>query len=186
MARFTDLSDELTITIGSYVRKPAHRLSLAPLNRQTHSLIIPLLYEHIVLHPDDYPDQRSSKDEYGVERGTLARLAATMAQNSNLHSVVRTFELGLQFIRTSERQELDKILSSTNSLKSFRLREGSHPGRTWIVLFALENTMATLESLDLSSSDYCYSAHSDTTSLRRLIALKHLSIQSRFRIGMMR
>ena len=168
------------------MRKPAHKLSLALLNRQTHSLIIPRLYEHIVLHPDDYPDQQSSKDEYGVERGTLARLAATLAQNSNLHSVIRTLELGLQFIRTSERQGLNNILSSTNSLKRFRLLEGSYLGRTWIVLLALENSMATLESLDLSNSDFCYSALGDNPSLRHFIALKHLSIQSRFRTGILR
>lgn len=187
MARFADLSNELIIAIGSHICKPAHSLDLVVLNRQTHSLIIPLLYEHIVLHPIDYAGQEICGEDWKSERGIVTRLANKLRTNPDFRSAIRTFELGLTAaFRPSS--ELYRLFFLMTSLKQFRLVGGTFLGPTGVVLPPLAYRSATLESLDLSSvhRGHGYPGYGIDYGLDDFIALKHLCIQNRCCKGTMR
>ena len=182
MARFTNLSNELIIAIGSHIRKPAHSLNLVLVNRRTHGLILPLLYEHIVLHPNDYPDRTDSKYQR-LNPCWMVQFCDNPAVEIGLRSV-HTLEIGQDSLcKDFHSHHLKYILSRTTSLKRFCLLAGSFTYPTLpMVVFALDRVSTTLESLDLSSIYYNTPSEAsgwyDVPGLGHFTALKHLCIQS--------
>ena len=89
MAKFTDLSNEIVIAIASFIRKPADILHLCIAERRSHEIIIPLLYENIVLHDLDYP----THERHTYERHTHKRHTPRWSTlNSKIHLLGQLFE----------------------------------------------------------------------------------------------
>lgn len=59
MANFADLPNELIIKIISHLRSSLWRLNLVKVNHRIHNLIIPILYEDILLDYRDYDTNHS-------------------------------------------------------------------------------------------------------------------------------
>ena len=75
-----DLSNEIVIAIASFIRKPADILQLCIADRRSHDIILPLLYENIVLHHLDYSANRHHCLSSNV--GSLCGLLKHQQQNS--------------------------------------------------------------------------------------------------------
>ena len=179
MAKFTHLPNELIITIASHIRKPAHILHLVLLNHRTHDLIIPLLYQHIILHSKDYPCPRPISVLTGHRLGpiwNIRRLCARFTASPALRSEVHTFEIGLDAI---DRHDFSFLLTQMNSLKRLRiLRDPYFSEMPTLPEMTFDFVSKTVESLDLGKCDFLFCAHGNRTSFSHFTALKHLSIQS--------
>ena len=78
------------------------------------------MYEHIVLHPNDYGDDIPFNGRRG-SRWHIPRLSTTLADNPGLGSMIRSFEIGLNAIGRVKDHESAILLTRMTSLKRFRL-----------------------------------------------------------------
>ena len=95
MAKFTDLPNELVIAVASHTRKPGDILQLCIAERRSHHVILPLLYENIVLHHLDY----SIPEDNGVLQ--------LHSLKSNISSLCQLFKQQQQNAKTGNGQSAD-------------------------------------------------------------------------------
>ena len=199
MAKFTDFSNELVLIIASFIRKPADILQLCIADRRCHDLILPLLYENIVLHQSDYPtgrqygissnlnslcgllnrQQESSRsgNSNGPDFGARCRFLniITMHRNrgSPVHSVIELFTF-LPFLRNLS------LIIGRRHISYWP--DHQFPFRKLIqALHLLENTLESLTLYIAHPWDFC--GKDGIGSLHGFKAMKQLRIQSGLLVG---
>lgn len=96
MAKFEDLSNEIVIALGSHLDKPSNSRSLANVNQRMKGLMIPLLFENIVLDRKHY--NRFLRDN--IVRGNIYDLLHTLGFcKPKLGSTIRTLDVSVESIR---------------------------------------------------------------------------------------
>ncbi|CAD6591334.1 MAG: hypothetical protein ASARMPREDX12_005082 [Alectoria sarmentosa] len=87
MAKFTNLSNEVVITIAPHIQKPADILHLCIAKRRNYAINPPLLYENISLHHLDYPThEQHSLNKNLISLYRLLRQRQQENRRKNRHS----------------------------------------------------------------------------------------------------
>lgn len=185
MARFTDLSNELILAMRFHLRKPTDILTLALIDRRCYAMILPLLYETVTLHLEDYLsiDRRYSDLKVQAKIFQLLR--------TQRHAQIRTLNvcasLGYDLSFPTKQLNLFRLLPHLKSLTFLQLHilksvNGTRVFPVWFLSKALRSTSGTLRHLVLciqGREDH----HLPIGNLRTLTALKHLCIQSSVLLG---
>lgn len=185
MARFTDLSNELILAIRSHLRKPADILALALSDRRCSTMIMPLLYETVALHQEDFLsiDQRYS--DLKVQAKIFQLLRTHRIRHIRTLNVCASLGYDLSF--PAKQLNVFRLLPHLKSLTSLQLCilkniNGMCVFPIWLLSKALRSTSGTLRGLVL-----CIEDREDfglpIGDLRNLTSLRHLCIQSSVLLG---
>ena len=198
MAKFADLSNELVIAIASHIRKPADILQLCIAERRSHKIIMPLLYENIVLHYLDYSPRELFSLNSNIS--SLCNLFNKQQQNSKtgndqnpeFGAECRSLSINMLNGRRCPTTSVLELLSFLPFLRNLSLIINRRPlgyrpdftyeiGRLERALHALRYT---LENLTLSIGRYEGSCRQPGIgSMHQFKAMKQLRIQSLVLIG---
>lgn len=187
MARFTDLSNELTMAIASQLPRTSDKLRLALVSHRIHALIISILYRQMVFNYErDKP-----KIVYGRISDTtqsMRNLARTLEDADPIYRVaIRSLDMTLDLDRGAIDFSIFNILHRIQWLKHLRLflrglvmgfRSDFSPANLGETL---RHTSDTLETLVISVDGR--QDRSDIGSLRHFRSLKLLCIQSHVLLG---
>ena len=197
MAKFTDLSNEVVIAIGSFIRKPTDILHLYIAERRSYGLIGPLLYENIVLHHNDYRSRGEHKRDL-IEQGRPLRRLVLKLMEEYKRDYTRGKECRSLAIRTGERLSFAlpdvfnigfyaPFLKNLSLIICVRQDEArfNQELRISAVGVALQDFSPSLETLTLyiGGKDDCSGLDKSISNLHKFKAMKKLCIQSQFLLG---
>ena len=200
MAKFTDLSNELVIAIASFIRKPADILHLCIAERRSHGIILPLLYENIVLHHLNYPTHGICLGRDDFESGVCSLLRLFWQQHrrfkrnggrhgTNFGAECRSLAINMEHMGFPPPKML-QLFRFLPFLRYLSIISGGHRYDGWdrhvfqVGDFerALHPLHDTLETLTLFIG-YYHGNKNGIRSLHRFKAMKQLSIQSHILLG---
>ena len=199
MAKFMDLSNELVIAIVSFIRKPADILQLCIADRRSHDIILPLLYENIVLHHLDYPTDRPHSLSSNVI--SLCRLFNHQQQNGrsgnsngpDFGAGCRSLNINMHWSTRCNAYSVTELLSFLPFLRNLSFissrRRFFYYGPSikfptvdlGQALHPLQDTLVTLTLYIGHEFEYC--TIYGIGSLHRFKAMKQLCIQSPVLVG---
>ena len=190
MARFTKLSTELLLNIGSYVHRSSHALNFVLINRKTSRLISDVLYKDIVL--SDFKGPQAPEPSPWAVSENLRRLVDKIKTTPALGLLVRSVEVAVACNRRCPTLELWVLMQHTPSLKAFNLTTNppypaSYPWGDptfWPDELApvLYNVQHTVERLTINV-EFGRNDNTHMSFLKEFPALKFLSIKSHILLG---
>ena len=188
----------MVIAIASFIRKPADILQLCIADRRSHDIILPLLYENIVLHHLDYSAKRQHCLNSNV--GSLCGLLKHQQQNSrsgnsngpDFGAGCRSLNIVMHHTRRSPAKSVMELFTFLPFLRNLSLisRRGLNfygtdrffpIGELGQALYPLRDTLETLTLYIGREGEYDGSY--GIGSLHGFKALKQLRIQSGALVG---
>ncbi len=157
MAKLMDLSNELILKIGTHIGKTPDKVHLIKVNRRTKCLLIPILYEHLILKHTDYLPN-GGRNKYDTITSRITMLRQTLARDDrHLGMAIKYMDIHIQMFSGNPNASLVGFFQLTPCSKHLTLvttitGEQDHYDKLRVSELGqmLRNVTDTLETLVLS------------------------------------